>query len=87
MRKYFKYIFKSLQKENQETKGILVKEGQSFNFVMSLEFDEKVKCYCTRDDTRKQLGGDDFKIHKSTLSKNGTDVEDGIIPSIFYTYA
>jgi hypothetical protein len=68
-------------------KGILVKKGQSLNFILCAEFDHKGLSFRTNGDDRVASDSDDFKIHSSGLNKNGTDVKFGQIPSIFYTYA
>ena len=87
--KYFKYQFSSLPKpcSASQPKGISVKKGQSFNFVICTEFDHKGKSYHTGSDDRVASDSDDFKIHKSDLNKNGGDLTCGLIPSIYYTYA
>ena len=87
--RYFKYDFSSLPKpfSASQPKGISVKKGQCFNFVICTEFDHKGRSYCTRSDDRVASDSDDFKIHKSDLNANGTDVTSGLIPSIYYTYA
>ena len=87
--RYFRYLFKSLPKPfpSSQPMGISVKKGQCFNFVICTQFDHEGKSYCTRDDDRVASGSDDFKIHKSDLNKNGTDVTNGLIPSIYYTNA
>ena len=72
---------------NSQPMGISVKKGQCFNFVIFTEFDHKGRSYSTSGDNRVASDSDDFKIHNSDLSKNGTDVTDGLIPSIYYTYA
>ena len=85
---YFPYIFKNLPKgKDGKEEGILVKAGEYFNFIQQIEYEDHDACFCTRGDNRKVSPDDDFKIYKSDNSKNGTDKEDGIIPSIFYQYA
>jgi hypothetical protein len=87
--RYFKYEFSSLPKpfSASQPKGISVKKGQSFNFVICTEFDHKGRSYCTKGDDRVASDSDDFKIHESSLSKNGGGLTSGLIPSIYYTYA
>ena len=82
--KYFKYEFSSLPKpfSASQPKGISVKKGQSFNFVICTQFDHKGSSYCTGGDDRVASDSDDFKIHKSDLDKNGTGLVEGLIPSI-----
>ena len=87
--RYFKYEFSSLPKpfSASQPMGISVKKGQYFNFVICTEFDHKGWSYHTSGDDRVASDSDDFKIHTSYLSVNGTDLVDGLIPSIYYTYA
>jgi hypothetical protein len=66
---------------------ILVNKGQFLNFVICAEFDHNGGTFSTYNDDRAVNWQDDFKIHKSDLSKSYTDVTNGLIPSIYYSYA
>ena len=55
--------------------------------MIGTEFDHKGRSYHTDSDDRVASGSDDFKIHESGLGENATDVTEGLIPSLYYTYA
>ena len=83
------YKLKDLPIVDGKPQGILVKAGQCFNFSQRMKYgkDDSCRSYNSRNSKRKYKDTDDFKIHDSDLDKNGTAVDSGLIPSIFYTDA
>jgi hypothetical protein len=82
-------MFQRAPKEfpSSQPMAILVSRGQFLNFVICTEFDHNGNSFSTFVDDKLVNMQDDFKIHKSDLCKSYTDVANGLIPSIFYSYA
>ena len=74
-KKYFKYSLKE---------SILVEPGQCLDFALYIQHQSGNKCelYCSGN--CKKEGNDDFKLHKSKLDTNETDLSRGQLPCIWY---
>lgn len=65
--------------------GIKLKAGEYLNFAYWCQYDEGPShTFCVRNDVLGPKDQSDFQVFASPLSKNGTDVESGLLPALLY---
>ena len=74
-KKYFKYTLKE---------SILVEPGQCLDFALYILHQPGNYSSLYRSRDCKIEGNDDFKLHESKLDTNGTNLDEGQLPCIWY---
>ena len=74
-KKYFKYSLKE---------SILVEPGQCLDFALYIQHQPGNESRLYRSDECNEIGNDDFKLHKSKLNTNYTNLDEGQLPCIWY---